>query len=426
MLKRFLLFILLALFSASFALAQGKGEKAGGKGKGKGGGSTGSKGGGKGKGGLSGSGGGGGVICFATADDAKESDPWLQQSKQLPKQILDKGRLRVLEAWEMDETQQAIWTASSGVTWEQHLETVKTAIRDRFPIFMYRLDQTADWTDFADWEDVDDLPLLDDAKPMKPIAENCRRIQLAIRHSEGNNAAGDGPVSAVPKIKILFVKEYFSRLSVTDQAILMFHEQLYVLGQSVGHRSSDFIRGIVRIFFSNSISFTPVDEQLLLRSPAEKVIRDYLVRFLGDYVVYFHESNKYMSGPLYSSQRHFYVYLQLMLKQRELIGRCIEEAQGKKKSTDHCLSSVMNKIELSEDISKEEAFVMAAVYIMEPHAHFNSDQVLDPAGRNSLRYGKAMNRVCTGIKSNGNDSFSLIRKAIVYCNDWTLFYRPGK
>lgn len=424
MVKRLLLLILIAMFSVSVTYAQGKGDKVGGKGKV--GGSGGSKGGGKGKGGLSGSGGGGGVICFSSIDDAKESDQWLAQNKQLPKHILDKGRLHVLEAWEMTETKQAVWQAQDGATWQQHLEKVKTAIRDRFPVFMYRLDQTADWTHFGDWDDVQDLPLLDDAKPMVPMSENCRRVQLVIRYSEGNNEAGDGPVSVGPRIKISFVKEYFDRLSVTDQAILMFHEQLYVLGQSVGHRSSDFIRAIVRLFFSDSMNFTPSDDQLMLRSPGEQLIREYLIRFLGDYVVYFHESNKYVPGPIFSSERHFYVYLQLMLKQRQLIRRCIEDAEKKNMASNQCLPSVMRKLELSDELTKEEAFVMAAVYIMEPHAHFNSDQVLDPAGRNPVRYGHAMRMVCARIKSDGNDSFSLIKKAVAYCDDWSLLYRPGK
>lgn len=379
-----------------------------------------------GKGGLSGSGGGGGVICFTKLEDALESDKWLTKNLQLPKAMLDKGRLQVLETWEMDNTNQPIWTAESGTTWEEHLEKVKNAIRDRFPLFMYRVDQTADWIKYTSWEDVPNLQVLDDAEPMVPIPETCRRVQLVLRFSEGNNSVGQGPVSEAPRIRIVFVKEYFSRLSPTDQAVLMFHEQLYILAQAVGHNSSDVIRGFIRLFFANSINYTASRESLIFRSPSEKMIRSYLITFLGDYIVYFHKSSSLNPGTVFSAQRHFYVYLQMMLHLREKVVKCLATAKKLGASDSECMPDTMRKFEVSEDVKNEDAFIFFVVHGLEDRMSFNGDQIMDPTGRNPDLFELSMKTMCSAISKNGNMKFSMVKKSMDYCKEWTSFHYPRK
>ncbi|MBL7543176.1 MAG: hypothetical protein JNL11_05135 [Bdellovibrionaceae bacterium] len=392
---------LLFLFLTSLALAQ-KGGKGG-------------------KGGLSGSGGGGGVICFTSANDAKAADVYLNDHITLPEAILDKGRLQVLESWEMDQQKHAIWTARPGDTWETHLENVKNALRDRLPLFMYRLDQTSDWIKQASWEKVDHLQLLEDAKPIYSIPDTCRRVQLVVRYSEGNNARGDGPVDEAPKLKIIFVKEYFDRLSITDRAMLMLHEQLYVLGQSTGQLTSDITRAFIRIFFSNDISGTPPREMFLYRSPTEQFVRTSLIQYFGDYIVYFNKSEFLSKGEPFTPQRHFYMYLQQTLRIRIKMSACLAEAKTKGTADSHCLFDVMGEYQKTESVPNEEAFIFMATYYFEQHRSLNSDQVVDPTGRNPDLFRMSMNIMCSSLEAGKDSPHLFVRKAWKYCQEWAAF-----
>lgn len=369
------------------------------------------------RGGLSGTGGGSGVACFENEDLAAEAETFIKHNKILPKELLAKASLKVLESWEMEQTQQTMWKAKDFETWEQHLENVKNKIRDHFPLFMYRLDQVEDLTEFRQWQNTETLQLLEDANPIKTIPNNCRRIQLALRYSEGDNAIGIGPVTSRPKIKISFIKPYVEKLSQTDMSMLSFHEQLYVLGKSIGHESSDHTRKFVRTFFALT---TFGNSSWMTRSRAEARIKYDLVLYFGDYLMYFIDSNPLQQSEFYTAEHQFATYLSFMKKAREQVGECRRKAEASGADGSRCMMKVMDGIRDSGELTKEEAFLFIATFNLE-NMGINTDHLMNPKARDANRFEISMKNTCRVIAERMNSSFEMVSKALQYCEE----FRPG-
>ena len=372
-------------------------------------------------GGLSGKGGGSGVACFPSEEIAQKANLWIKANKILPEELLTQAQLQTLESWEQEQINYKIWKAAPGATWEAHLEKVKNMLRDTFPLFMYRVDHTHNWTNLSSWDETEELGLLEDATPIKPIPPHCRRIQLAIRDSSGNNAPGEGPTPNEVQVKIQYVKRYFDKLSPTDQAILVFHEQLYILAQAVGHSDSDIIRAFIRIFFTEPQSEEKASmDQLVRISPIEAELKLQLIRHFGDYPIFFNLSDSLNATP-YSSQAHFKTYMAMTKRLRSQTHDCIQEG---KVAANECTNVVMNPYRLIPTLTSAETFIYMAMHGLERSSRlFNVDQVLDPSGRNPSVFLESMKRMCGFILYEAKQSSFVVKKAGEYCTEWQQNYK---
>lgn len=385
------------------------------------------------RGGLSGSGGGSGVICFPTLTLAEQADTYLKQNKILPETLLNQGTLQILEAWEMAQTDQEIQPLQDQQTWQQYLNAVKSNVRYRFPIFMHRLELATELLDLNHWQDIEkaqgqSLSLLEDANPIVKLPDPCRRVQIVIRDSRGDNAKGSGPTVHKPEIKIKYIKRYFDHLPATDQAILFFHEQLYVLGKAIGHENSDHIRGFVRIFFSTAFNQPHNDRLDLYREQWDARIKYDLVIYFGDYLKWFNEDNPVADAERFSAQHHFYVYLEFMKKRHQEMRQCLEL----KYSSRHCMFKVMDPVWNMAELTEEEAFMFIAAHPIELMLKYNTDRIMDPHADNAKLFVKTMNHYCTdvprelSIKVPQMTNTIAYGKFLSYCKTWQSARDPGK
>jgi hypothetical protein len=365
-------------------------------------------------GGWSGSGSGTGVACFATAADAVHADQWLSRNKTLPVEILDKAKLQILERWEMTTLNQEVWEPAKGVLWQQHLEDMKSVLRADLPLFMLRLDQAADWIHFNSWQDMDEIQVLDDVEPIAQLPPECRKIQLVVRYSNGNNSKGEGPTENPIELKVVFLKRYFDRLPESDKAMLMLHEQLYVLGQAIGHPSSDIIRTFVRIFSDKSMSRMKGQAGHILLNDGLFEIKEQLIHYFGDYIQFFVDHQNVEAGSAFQSRHQFVTFLSMERRLRERMEACI----GSGKDRMGCLKSTMDPSVLQSELTPEEAFVYFVFYGLERSLHkFNADQVMDPSNRDPKNFMLAMRAACEIINGYQGDFIAqkLIRDAHDYC-----------
>lgn len=377
------------------------------------------------RGGLSGSGGGSGVACFPSVELASQADQYLNNKQLLPDELLNQAELKVLEAWELEESKEdEIEPAKEGQSWQEYLADINSNIHDHFPLFAYRFKDVAKLMKFEDWKEADKYQVIEDANPIRPITNNCRRIQIILRHSKGNNALGEGPVYRKPEIEIKYVKRYFDRLPITSKAMLFTHEQIYILGQSIGHTTSDHMRHFVRLFYSKTLNIKPREELLLKRTTYTMKVKRQLVYFLGDYIKYFIESVPTQKVEPYTAQHHFNTFLNFVSKKNEEIGVCRKKADEHNEDPNKCLHQVMGNTD-PKNFTNEEAFLYIIAYGFEPNHLVNSDYAMDPSPTRPHLFAQAMQKFCKSIHEN-NPFAPLITEAKKYCDEFQLAAKPGE
>ena len=373
------------------------------------------------RGGLSGTGGGSGVACFPTVQLAEQADAFLDNNQILPNELLNRADLRVLEAWEMLETKEdEIHPAKPGQSWQEYLAETHANLHDHFPLFAYRLKETAKLMKFEDWKKVTTYKKVEDANPISPIPNNCRRIQIIVRHSEGNNALGEGPLYKEPKIEIEYIESYFDRLPLTDKAMLFSHEQIYILGQGIGHTTSDHMRHFVRLFFSKTLNLKAKNELFLIkRTTYTMKIKRQLIYYLGDYIKYFIDSAPAQKAEPFTAQHHFNTYLNFVSKKNKDMGLCIDKAKESNQDPRRCLHQVMGNTD-PKNFTQEEAFLYVVAHGLEQHQLFNADYAMDPNPIRPQLFAQSMKELCRAIEDT-NPFAPLISEANQYCR---LFHSP--
>ncbi len=377
------------------------------------------------RGGLSGSGGGSGVACFPNIALAEKADEFLKNKKLLPEELLNQADLKVLEAWELEQANEEIEQPKAGQSWQDYMAEIHSNVHDHFPLFSYRFEQTAKLMKFENWKNKEQYEVIEDANPTHPIPDNCKRIQIIVRHSKGNNALGEGPVYQKPEIEIEYVKRYFDRLPLTSKAMLFSHEQIYILGQSIGHTTSDHMRHFVRLFYSKTLNLKGREELLLKRTSYTFKIKRQLVYYLGDYIKYFIESNPEQKAEPYTAQQHFNTFLALVSRKNKEIGECLDKAKELKYDGRQCLEKVMGNIDPAL-FTNEEAFLYVSAFGLEPQYLFNVDYAMDPKPLRPHLFIAAMKTLCVGISIHLAPMAPLVPEAVQYCREFHLATDPGK
>lgn len=365
-------------------------------------------------GGWGSSGGGSGVACFANkaqADQAKILvDSARPLSVQLKKQMTS---VEALDYWEWAQNKPySLYDFKSntadGIIAEMHSHAQFFA-----PIFIYRLQQSAQIIRTTDWSSKKSVPRIYDAKPLHELPNNCTLVQLAARYTKESYKSGEGPTVLVPTVRIDLDQDLFNKMTPLNQAILIIHEQMYLLGQTTGADTSDPIRPLVMTLFAEELS--------------DRKLRSDLVNTFGDYTLFFGEDYK-VQGILGSQESRFNSFYEILRKVRSKIQLC-HESKGLTLSIktvqdrhqhQECLASSMNPHTLQEELNEEQSFVFLIYFIADIASHaFNSEVVIAPL-QNEVFKEISRDRIqqfCSYLREEG-DQFSIkkmIAKAKVYC-----------
>lgn len=371
---------------------------------------------------VSGGGGGTGVACFNDETTARSFDPVLQNYNLLTDEKIAQIRsLVTLEAWDI-QGNLALQTQYASM--EQALATVHRKISDTSPILAFRLNQLRPSISIDTWKSRAEENSLfintDDAQPQRTLTPNCRLIQLAVRYTDIPASAKEIP-RKIPKIKVLFEPRLFARLQPHDQAILLAHEELYLMARSLGHPNSDLIRKLVGYFFSETFLNKPSDHRFRTQ------VQAWAVELLGDYMLYFADEPlpkpfdvPREKAPPYSQLSRYHSFLSALHKVRSEIHECSKTSDDNKA----CKDKVMHPDHQVGILNEEEVFTMFARLILDRRREnmrsseylvipFTDKDQLTLAARNMLD-------ACTGAFDNridlvGTPLERFVDKALNYC-----------
>ena len=364
-------------------------------------------------------GGGGGVACFAEAALAEEAKPFILAGKTIPAGLLAQAKLQTLEHWEMPHTKTIPWAHPAGANWQEIHRTVRGLIRQVAPLFADRLEIAGGWSEYGQWEQQTELSFLEDATPVADLPAECVRIQLALRYSNGNQT---GPVNSPTKnavqVKVVFNKIYFDLLPPLDQAMLVLHEELYVMGQAIGHPSSDIIRSFIRVFFSEPFvkSHQAMAHQPHHMNPGDLSLRVYLIKYFGDYVEFFTLTNKEVDAAPFTSRHHFQTFLAFIRRKRGAVVKCRDEGGGHMACTD----KIINPGLMAKELNPEEAFIyLANFYLEQGVGLLNYDYIMRPQP-DDAHYVAAMHFACNRIDLlEPTPAIKRLKdNALTYCKAW--------
>lgn len=373
-------------------------------------------------GGWGSSGGGSGVACFRTDSDAEVAQKYIARNEALPHDLIEKMQsLEVLDYWEWKQYQEYEIIDASGKSTEQILNLVQKNMSVSLPLFAYQLEQAGAAIEIAQWDPKVSVPRIFDADPKFALPDNCRLVQLAARHTKESYKAGNGPSDKTPTVKVEVNKDLYQRLDNLNKAILIVHEQLYLLGQMTGHSKSNDIRKVVMNFFNLELDKVHPTSKTRMR------MRTNLIYLFGDYVKYFSADQGFVAEP-FSQESRFTAYTKLNEELRRRMGLCIagnlpkeemiEWIPGKKNHT--CVDYVMNLNILQKWVPDEWAFVYVASYIIDQSMGFlNSEYMFTPFADPVYveRANKHIEFMCGYVKREKSKWFheELIEKTLRYC-----------
>lgn len=335
-------------------------------------------------GGLSTSGGGSGVACFSSEKKAQFYQSLMAKGEDLPEVFYkDVKSLVTLETWER-ELNAGEEVIKPRKTWQLTLEHFHRNIYYISPLFLFRLKQFADIAQVSSWTSLKKIDLLEDATPRKPLTAKCLRVQIAKRYSEQKSEIGTGPVENFVTAKIEFNERLFAMLSVLDQAILVLHEQLYLVGGTIGHINSDLIRRFVNLFVID-YKIDPLVLGHFYSSKQVFSIRWKLVSAFGDYPVYFvkeklPEEIMQKSKQAFSPQSRFYSFLEMLLRLREKVKECREYNKEHAESPiADCLENSVQGVWKENNLTNEQAFAFVTFFGIDRGLGMNSEYLFDPS-----------------------------------------------
>lgn len=273
---------------------------------------------------FSGVGGGEGVAIFDDSQDAEVFRELQLNRQSIPTELMSRAKWMSLERWERDDPEYPFIALGPGKTWQDYYQVAIENLRQVSPLAANHLSRVSGWMKFESWEESGDLllPHLGDAVPRRETGPNEIRVQLALRLSNGNNDRDQGPVSGPLQLKVIYNKKIFDKLHPLDQAMLIFHEEIYALGQSLGQQNSDLIRPLVMTYFLVRLTEIRGSERHELANIAFIIaLQQELVKRLGDYVLYFSSLENFSELAQYkyfSPERHYASLYKVVRLMRDL------------------------------------------------------------------------------------------------------------
>lgn len=409
-------------------------------------------------GGWTSSGGGSGVVCFKETADKILADRYIDSSTTLPASIVEKiERVEVLDYFEAADfvKEEIEQNFKNEQNWKMLHEQQLQRIQMLTPVFAELLEIVGKkFTDLT-WMIQPSLDLLLDQGDQPKIPANCRLIQIALRRSKNEPSTTQG-YFGIPARTFEFDFQYnpfwFERLSAINKSMLLLHEELYLLGQSIGgHPKSDDIRYWVREFSlltqgkvteNTEKHFLPFEtkkfESIFSRigrsenlkegvnlPKAPNSLRFRLVRSFGDYPLYFFESQETNNFTSPANLR-FQDYNRFLLALRDFGRQCQNDASMARP----CRDLLLEPSRLSQKITDLQAFAYISSRMLDKvDGVFNSDYLfIRGSNLKSLEMSdRATEEACLILRlkiKNGLDesilarkgySMGLYEKALNYC-----------
>lgn len=365
-------------------------------------------------GGWGSSGGGSGVACFANKTQADRAKIFVRNAKPLPAELKKQiTTLETLDYWEWAQKKSFPLLDVKSKTAEGIISEMQSHTQFFASIFIYRLQQSAQIIHPADWSTKESIPRIYDAKPAHEIPDNCSQVQLAARYTKESYPLSNGPTQYSPTVAIDFDQDLYSMMTPLNQAILIIHEQMYLLGQTTGANTSDKIRPMVMLLFA--------------AQQFDQKLRSDLVNTFGDYAMFFGEDFKAQGLPG-SQESRFNSFYEILRDVRSTVRRCLESKalvppfKTTQDRRDHkeCLDTAMNPWVLQEKLNEEQSFIFLIYFVADVMQHaFNSEVVIAPIQNEVYKEisRHQIHQFCLYLKNEGNQFRieKMVTQAQAYC-----------
>jgi len=244
---------------------------------------------------------------------------------------------------------------NSNLERDEIIQLVLERLEKYTPVLKQKIDLSLESISLDKWYDQDgEIKEIFDSNPVVEISKNCELVQLAVRES----------ISApnyLPQVRVFFDKSNFEKLSNLDQAYLVLHEALYLIGKEKGHESSDRIRLLNRFLFSDQ--FDMIFTQRVYLSKQSSTLRAFFSHYVLDYADLFINEEIYANVGQYKDinyQNNFtrnHAIFEIQKEIRQFVDKCLGEASGGL-NTKSCMDELMlSKENLSFIDTDEKAFM---------------------------------------------------------------------
>lgn len=344
-------------------------------------------------GGWGSSGGGSGVACYKDATKKERIS------------------LVTLEYWEWSEKKPFELFKPRSSDYKGILKEVDVRISSEAPLFIYRLRQAAQIIEISDWSKKNEIPKINDVKPAREIPDNCQLVQLAVRyHRDPEMKVGVGPMTKIPEVVIDFNSDLFGKLDPLNQAILLLHEQIYLLGKTIGHRTSDDIRFLVMRFFEKDLESRAKVNNLNFD------LRFALSAYLGDYVLYFSDVDL-PASPLTQESR-FSSFIKMLVKFRSDTGACEDKGGDIQDCKDRSMRDIEGHLKW---FTEEMTFIFYVHYVLDQmFGYVNAEIILAPLKDDYfVEYSQEyLKNICESTRTQQNKlpGKIFVEKTLSYCS----------
>lgn len=432
-------------------------------------------------GGWTSSGGGSGVVCFMNVKSARQAEATQAVGKPLPKNLINaissvepldfyeanqEVRNQIIDNWHQFQGETHVPSQNSQDEWTVALKGIQQRIKFLSPLMGLTLEALNKKMEEQTWVKLESLPLMDDqydpsvnqnqenlqtlSLKIKKKAPRCRLFQIIKRSSVksvGTPTANQDRL--IPedygRFQIEYVDVLFTRMSALGQAMLYLHEQLYLMGSSLGHPSSEIVRYWVRefvmlreenIFLSPQLKFVvPPSDHVFDHRPEEEGfqhpkppawLRVRMTQSFGDYIFYYF---KEWGEPIAKAdpRSSFAVFTQMLRQSRTFMESCLNTPQTKSERSlcfNLMLSSVFSSSEMNDQ--QEYLYLVWLYYGAAPNGQLNYEYIVTPDSDAEIaeQRSRAQALICRQIQTDLSDSSKqdldeelLVRmhKALAYC-----------
>lgn len=436
-------------------------------------------------GGWTSSGGGSGVVCFQSRHKAAEFDRAIGKRQRPANKVFDAvTSVQPLDYYEAAAEVQAIinknWlepvpfsgTGSSAGegSWLNLHGKVQKRIKLLSPLFGIVLETSKEKLLSKAWVKQPFLPLIKDqydspkessekspltlAKSIIKKDPKCRLVQILRRVSDRPLVSTEEAVrqsNPIPeqfgRVRLEYVEELFEKMTALGKSMIFLHEQLYFMGDALGHPSSEVDRYWVReflmldpdhIFQSPELKFVVPPEDRFTQSQPEihgfqnikapGWLRARLTSTFGDYVLFYIHGwggVELRADP----QSLFSNFLDLLRRARAFMGRCLD-SPTREDQRSFCFEHMKKEVLSSDQLSEQEEFIYLGWmdYGRAPDGMLNYEYLFTPDRdlEISEQRDKAKMVICRQIKSDlqsesGHSQSAELRprfvKALRYCQE---------
>lgn len=331
-------------------------------------------------------------------------------------------RLLSVQTLEFFEYYPPLTPVLEGTSADEILADLQKFFEKYSPIFASRLKMVSKHINLKTWEKFKALPKIEDATPIKAIPKNCKFVQLAVRYTTSKPGV-------LPEAEVQFNQDLFKRLSPFNQALLIFHEQLYLIGKETGHKRSDTLRKTIAFLASKELRDRA---QEMPFNQAAYYVQGLLVDIFGDYYRFFIEDPtdrpKYIPQG-YNQWSRYVSFGKFLMGARDRKNQCLAYKNYDKlpqdqqaKVQDECSFLSLHPDYLPQVTTDEEAFLFMSRWVLgRAGAIQNSEMfvVWDWERPETLTDEQAseLGRACDFLRKSDYVHFrKMVAKSIDYCN----------